>query len=187
VGLLFVALILPACSDPGPVDSSTITITVNSMNQSDIDPPGILEKDENISNETGNPWGEFIKAAESECESSPRNFQMISVSLALDVAGSQEVSVLEDVITGGVTVYFASTRGSDADAVRVNVASASSVSGVGPVPLGNLASASDLRVLRERLVGGDFHVGVRANTNRTDNDSFSADIRVIFRTRAHCE
>ncbi|MFQ5629583.1 MAG: hypothetical protein ACE5I1_12540 [bacterium] len=157
------------------------------MNQSDIKPAGMISKDENISNETGNPWGEFIKRAESECQASPSAFEIVSVSIELDTSGSQNVNLLEEIMTGTATVYFASTRGSDEDALKVDVASKASISGSGIIRLENFASQSELQVLSERLLGGDFHVGLRAETSRTRNDAFSMDVRIIFEARAHCE
>ncbi len=186
--LAFVAPAVWACGDDGllgPAESVTIALTINSMNPSDIE-AGIIEKDENISTETGNPWGEFVAAAREECLGDPAGFRVVAASLGVDVAGSQNVTGLEDVISGQAIVFFASTRGSDADAVRVNVASATGLSGPGPVSLNVLASRADLNVLLERLAGGDFHVGLRAETSRTENDSFSMDARVTFRARAHC-
>ncbi|MDH3272349.1 MAG: hypothetical protein OEN56_13500 [Gemmatimonadota bacterium] len=157
------------------------------MNSSDIDPPGVIEKDENISTETGNPWGDFIRIAEDRCGRSPVAFEVLSVALALDVAGSADVQVLDDVISGDATVFFASTQGSDAAAVRVDVASASGVSGVGPVNLPVTASRAQLSALYERLLGGDFHVGLRAQTDRVDTESFSMDARITFEARGICE
>jgi hypothetical protein len=185
--VLPVLILTTACSDLGPVDSAVIALTINSMNSSDIDPPGIIEKDENISTETGNPWGEFIRAAEDLCGDAVSGFEVLSATLGLDVAGSSGVSVLEDVISGDATVFFSSTRGNDATAVRVDVASMSGVSGTGPVNLPVTATRAQLQTLFERLLGGDFHVGLRAETDRLDSDSFSMDARVSISARAHCE
>ena len=80
---LVIAAVAVGCSDVlGPVDSTEIQTTVNSMNESDIT-NGVIEKEENISNESGNPWGEFIDRAESTCEAPPEGFAVRSASLAL--------------------------------------------------------------------------------------------------------
>ena len=164
-----------------------MTLTINSMNSSDIDPVGIIEKDENIGTETGNPWGEFIRLAEDQCQTTPAGFDVLSVTIALDVAGSSDVATLDDVISGDAIVFFASTRGNDAAAVRVDVGSGAGLAGVGPVNLPVIASRTQLAALLERMVGGDFHVGLRAETDRVDTDSFSMDVRVTIQTRAMCE
>lgn len=190
LALVLALLVISGCGgddDPmGPVDSPTITLTVNSMNPSDIRTPGIIEKDENISTESGNPWGRFIDSATDECGGDPAGFDVLMVSMALDVAGSQDVTQLDDVIDGTATVFFSSTRGSDASAVRVNVASGPVV-GAGPVTLPLAATRASFAVLHERMVGGDFHVGVRGETSLTDNDDFSMDVRVTFSARALCQ
>lgn len=178
------ALLLPACGEEtGPVTSGPITTSVNSMNESDVD-AGELSKDENISNETGNPWGRFVDHAESECGGSPTGFGLLSMTLSLDASRS-DVDRLEQVFTGPVTVYFSSTRGSDASAVRVDVGGAISVSGAGPVALEILATRAELAALHERLVGGDFHVGLRGSTTRSE--PFSITPVVVFRAQAFCD
>ena len=180
-------LVTVGCDDPlGPVDSIPITLTINSMNSSDIDPPGTIEKDENISTETGNPWGEFIRVAETECQADPSAFEALSASISLDVPGSSNVTSLDEVISGVATVFFMSTRGSDAEAVSVNVASGTVTSGVDPVALPVVASRSQLQTIHERMLGGDFHVGLNAVTDRLDTDDFSMDVRVTISARAIC-
>ena len=84
-------------------------------------------------------------------------------------------------------VYFLSTRGSDVDAIRVDVAGASSVSGAGPIPLEVLATRAELDRLHERLVGGYFHVGIEAFTSLTGDDAFSVTPMIDFRARALCD
>jgi hypothetical protein len=174
-------------TDPVSIDSGNISITVNSMNESDVDSSGIIEKDENISNDSGNPWGEFIKSAENRCDKNPGGFEIISVSIELDENGSQNLSSLDEIITGSATVFFANTQHSDINATRVNVASVSAVSGTGPIELGDLASRADMSILLDRLLGGDFHVGLQAETSISDTSSFSMDVQIVFNVRAFCD
>ena len=182
-----ILMIVAACGElPGPTESGEITTSVNSMNESDIDSFGFVSKDENISNESGNPWGRFIDTSESVCGGSPTGFEVLFVTLSLDTKRS-DIDGLEDVFTGPVTVYFASTQGSDQDATQVDIAGASSVSGTGPVSLEILSTRAELQVLHERLVGGDFHVGIRGTTDRTGEDSFSMTPQIVFRCRAFCD
>lgn len=180
-------LVLAGCgdSDPlGPVISPTITLTVNSMNSSDIE-SGMLDKDENISTETGNPWGEFIRMAEDECKADPVGFEVTHVALSLDTEGSNGVAGLDDVFSGAVSVIFRSTQGSDEDAAQVAVGSGP-VSGAGNSTLVASGTRSALAPLYERLLGGDFHVAVRGGTDRQHGDDFSMDVRVTFATTAFC-
>ncbi len=101
LGLMSLAsLVLSGCGRES-VDSGDITLGINSMNESDIRTAGLVEKDENISTETGNPWGEFIKKAEDECGHDPVGFDVSTVSIALDTSrGSRTVRRFEDVIDG---------------------------------------------------------------------------------------
>ena len=179
-------LILAGCDEtPGPADSGPFTTSVNSMNESDID-AGMLAKDENVSNETGNPWGEFIKRAETVCGADPSGFSVLSATLSLDTSRS-DVAGLEEVFTGPVVVYWSSTRGSDAGAVRVDVAGATSVAGTGPVTLEILATRRQLAALHDRLVGGDFHIGIEGSTTRDPADAFSITPVIAMEARAHCD
>ena len=188
IAALTLFLAIPtACSDPlGPVDSQTISLTINSINSSDIDPAGLIEKDENISHETGNPWGEFIVSAQSVCGGDPVGFRVLGASVALDLEGSSGVVDFDDVVAGQASIHFLSTQGSDSSATRVVVASSSSVSGPGPVDLPVTATQGQLDSIFERLVGGDFHVGFRAETDRLESESFSMDVTVAFQARAIC-
>lgn len=186
--VLLTTLAASACgdSDPmGPVLSPTITLTVNSMNPSDIE-GGFIDKDENISTETGNPWGEFMKAATDECGRDPAGFEITYVALGLDTDGSSGVDGLEDVFSGTASVILRSTQGSDASATQVEVGSGT-VSGTGPSVLGIAAGRSQLLPLHDRLVGGDFHVAVRGATHRQPDDDFSADVRVTLAATAFCK
>lgn len=187
VSLLVISTIfITSCEeDQGPVTSNEMTIVVNSLNQSDISENGVIEKDENISNGSGNPWGEFIKEAEAECGKNPTNFEIISLSV--QITDTEGIDVFEDLIEGSGNVYFIGTQGSDTEAIRVNVGSSTTLSGKTENELSNLANSSDLSVLRERLVGGDFHVGFSGTTELTDDDSFSTDITIKFVVKAHCD
>ena len=181
--ILFISV--SACqSTDGPVDSDEIKITINSINQSDIN-SGIIEKDENISNNTGNPWGEFIKDSQVICENDPKGFEI--TSLSIQFAPKDGVNSMEEVFDEIVSIDFISTQGSDSDAERVSIGTINQPRGLGPLELKNLATRDDLRALYERLLGGDFHVGLKASTILTKDDSFSFDVTLRFHTRAFCE
>lgn len=171
------------------VDSGSIAVVISSMNPSDIRTAGTIQKDENISTGTGNPWGEFIKKAKAQCGKDPAGFEIVSASISLDTSGGggRTVTKLEDVISGTATVFFASTQGNDASATKVDVAEASRPTGAGPVSLTIRATKDALKPLQARLVGGDFHVGFRAATSKTSKDDFSMNVRATVAARALCE
>lgn len=188
VSLLVVASVALGACARGPVESGDIRIGINSMNESDIRVAGTVEKDENISTETGNPWGEFIKETRVECEGDPVGFEVSSVTIALDTSsGGSTVSRFDDVIEGEATVFFRGTRGSDEDSITVDIASVDSPTGAGPVPLQVSATRSSLGPLLSRMVKGDFHVGMRAEVARQQDADFSMDVRVAMTAVAHCK
>ena len=177
-------LVLNGCDeDQGPITSNTMTIVVNSLNQSDINDQAILEKDENISNDSGNPWGEFIKEAEAEFGRGPERFEMVSVSMQL--SDKEGISNFDELISGKMSARFLSTQGSDNDAIKVELGSIMSPTGQSAIELSNLASTSDMSVLHERLIGGDFHVGFYGETDLTKDNSFSVDVIIKFVVRAY--
>jgi hypothetical protein len=184
-------LLLVGCGGEtkGPVDSGSIAVAINSMNQSDIRTPGVIRKDENLSTMTGNPWGEFIKRAKMECGKDPMGFGVTSVSISLDTSGSggDRVARFEDVVNGQATVLFSSTQGSDDAAARVDIASVASPTGPGPVTLATTATRQSFAPILPRMVGGDFHVGLRAATSKMSGDKFSMDVRVYLAAKAFCE
>lgn len=186
--MLVLSILVVGCTESrGPVDSGQISLTINSINPSDIRTAGTVSKDENISTESGNPWGAFARAAKDECGGDPVAFEVLTTTMSLDVDGSDNVAAFEDVISGAATVYFLSTSGSDATATRADVASAATVTGIGPVTMSVGASRTALEPLLDRLVGGDFHVGLRAATALTDDDDFSMDVQIALSARAFCE
>jgi hypothetical protein len=184
--IFFSQFIISGCEEEKePVTSSEFIITVNSLNQSDINENNVIEKDENISNNSGNPWGEFIDIAQAECISDPGGFQILGVSVQL--VPKDGIDRFEDFVSGKLSVDFINTQNSDMDAERVVIASKNNPSGIGPIDLENLASRSELSLLNDRLIGGDFHVGITADTHLNDNDSFAFDVIIRFQVRAYCE
>jgi predicted small lipoprotein YifL len=184
---LALALALTACGR-GPVDSGPLAVTVNSVNQSDIQVPGVVQKDENISNDSGNPWGEFVRRAREECGADPVAFEILGASVALDTSGGAGVvSRFEDVVSGMAAAHFSSTSHSDPAAVSADVGSIATPAGAGPIPLVPSGTRAALAPLHDRLVGGDFHVGFRAETSLGAGDAFTMDVRVDFAARAHCD
>jgi hypothetical protein len=173
-------------SDPlAPIVSPIITMTVNSMNGSDIE-SGIIDKDENISTETGNPWGEFMSDAVDQCGGDPVGFEVAEVSLELDRDGS-DIESLDEVFSDSASVILRSTQGSDADADQVVIGSGMVQGAGGTFNFMVPVLRAELAVIHDRLVGGDFHVAVRGATHRQRGDDFSMDVRVSFGVRTFCD
>ncbi len=176
-------LVLAACGDPGPVESGPLSVLVDGIEETDID-SGVLSEDENIAAQSGNPWGEFVNRARAECGTDPAGFSVTSVSV--EITSTSNVTGFEDVVNGSMVVYFQDVSGSDQAATRVDVGTAAGPTGTGPITMTVTGSRSSLDALRARLVGGDFHLGWRAPTNKTAADDFALDVRVRLNALAHC-
>ena len=173
-------------SDPvGPFASGPMELTINSINPSDIT-AGIIDRDVSITSAAANLWASYIRLTTDLCGREPVGFSIGALALTLDLEGSVNVSALDDVIDGTVTVYFASTQGNDASAVRVDVGTGV-VSGIGSVGLEEVSTRETLAALYDRMLSSDFRVGIRAETSRTDSDDFSMVVEVSFLARAFCE
>ena len=114
------------------------------------------------------------------CGNDPADFSVFSIAITLDFEESENVSQLEQVLDGDVTLYF--TSGGTTVDIGTGV-----LSGAGPVALTGLSSAESLAVLYTEMLEGTFNVGLRAETSRTTNDDFSLELNVSFLTRASCQ
>jgi len=166
----------------GPVESGSIAITVNSMNESDVGDDGAVWKDENISTGTSNPWGDFVKAAEEECGGSPASFEFtsVTVNIALD-----DGATADEILGGQAEVRVISTQGSDEDADKATIGSIALLNGVGPYNF-EVAPTQDYSSFHDRLVGGDFHIGFWAEVVDV-NEGFDMDVTINFEALANCE
>lgn len=186
---MLIATLIAACGgDDGPGDGTlpegALDLELSSLNSSDVD-DGFLDKDENIGNQSGNPWGEFIEEMRDRCGGDPAGLSVSSGTLT--IVGSEGIDGFEDLFPDGVDLVFRGTQGSDEEAETVVVASMAAALGTGPVDLDGVASREDLGGLHPRLVGGDFHVGVRGATDLTDEDDFSVDLAMSVEVVAYCE
>ena len=160
-------------------------ITVNGISPSNIT-GGIIDRDVSINTAGTNLWSSYVRLTTDLCGREPVGFAISALALTLDFEGSVNVTALDDVLDGTVTLYFASTQGNDASAVKVDIGRGV-VSGLGPVGLEEVSTRETLAALHTRLLGSDFHVGLRAETSRTDSDNFSMAVEVSFLARAFCE
>jgi hypothetical protein len=184
-----VALLVGGCGRddrPGDVTlhEGALDLQLSSLSSSDVD-DGTLEKDENIGNQSGNPWGEFIDEMRDRCGGDPAGFSVSGGTLS--IVDSEGVDGFEDLFPDGLDLLMRSTQGSDEDAETVVVARSAAPTGSGPVDLVGVAGREDLAALHPRLVGGDFHVGVRGSTDLTDEDDFSVDLAMSLEVVAYCE
>ena len=160
-------------------------ITVNGISPSDIT-GGIIDRDVSINTAGANLWSSYVRLTTDLCGREPVGFAISALALTLDLEGSVNVSALDDVMDGTVTLYFADTQGNEASAVKVDIGRGI-VFGLGPVGLEEVSTRETLEALHTRMLGSDFHVGLRAGTSWTDSDNFSMAVEVSFLARAFCE
>lgn len=172
--------------DDGPAASlQGYSVTIQSINESDIS-GGVLAKDENVSNGSGNPWGDMIARGRDAC-GGERPQRFVFRALRVGLAASKDVSGFEDLVSGELSVRLLDTRGSDATALKVTLGSLTQPTGAAPLDVPVTASTEALAALADRLAGGDFHIGVTAQTSRRDDKEFSVDISVSFDVEAFCQ
>ena len=175
-----VPVFLLACGkgSNGPVDSGVISTKING-NDSDIEGT-VIYKATNISTTSGNQWGEFIKQAKDECGGDPIGFEVTSLTVS-------NQSPFEDFVSAQLAIIFAQSTSSDIPHdPQATAGTTSNPTGTGPVELAQLATRDNLTALHSRLIGGDFEVVLRADTDQAGNN-FDFDITVSIEARAHCD
>lgn len=169
--------VLLACGK-GPVDSGTVSTVING-NEGDIE-GSIIYKPTNISGTVG-AWADFIKQAEDECGADPVGLEVTSLTVS-------NPSPFEDFVSGQLSIVFAkSTSSGIPQDPQATAGTTTNPTGMGPVALEQLATRDSLTALHERMVGGDFEVVLKADTDKTDADDFDFDITVNIEARAHCD
>jgi hypothetical protein len=149
------------------------------ISPSDIE-AGIIDRDVSITSAAVNLWVSYVALVTDLCGREPVGFSVNSVAILLDLEESTDVSQLEHVFDGAVTVYLA------AGGVSVDIGTGM-VSGAGPVVLQGDGTEEALAVLYSAMLANSFQVGLRGETSRTSADDFSMDVDVTFLTRASCQ
>jgi len=179
VSALPVVLSCGGDSDPvGPFASGEMELRFAGISPSDIE-AGIIDRDVSITSAAANLWVSYVALVTDLCGREPVGFSVNSVAILLDLEES-EVSQLEQVFDGAVTVYLA------AGGVSVDIGTGM-VSGAGPVVLQGDGTEEALAVLYSAMLANSFQVGLRGETSRTSADDFSMDVDVTFLTRASCQ
>ena len=100
--------------------------------------------------------------------------------MSLDFEERVNVTQLEDVFDGTVTVYLT------AGGTSVDIGTGS-LAGAGPVELQGHGTEDALAVMHPQMLAGSFDVGLSGTTSRTTDEDFSMDVEVSFLTRASCQ
>lgn len=166
--------------DPvGPIASGPMQLMITNISPSDIT-DGVIDRDVNINTAAVGLWASYLRLVTDLCGREPVGFTISALAVTLDLEESVNVSQLEQVMDGTVTVYLA------AGGVTVDIGRGL-LSGLGPVGLEEVSTQETLAALHDRMLASDFQVGLRAETSRTDGGDFSMDVEVSFLTRAFCQ
>jgi hypothetical protein len=168
---LTAALALPACAEDPVLATDLIVITLSDINENDIT-SGVVEERKNISTESGNPYGEFLREARRILGRDPGRIRVESVQITLD-GSSRGVDGFQDLFPGEVNVFLDASAGG-----TVYVGRTSAPTGMGPVVLSVISSDDSLAPIMDALLGGSFHVGVQGATHRLEHDDFDAGINI---------
>jgi len=150
-----------------------------SITSEDIE-SGVIDRDLSVATAAADLWISFVRLVTDLCGNEPASFDVFSIAVTLDLEESEEVSQLEQVLDGQVTMYF--TQGGATVDIGTGM-----LSGADPVSLQLLSSQESLAVLYSEMLAGTFNVGLRGETSRTTNDDFSMQLQVSFLTRATCQ
>ncbi len=166
--------------DPvGPIASGPMQLSITGIAPSDIE-AGVIDRNVSITTAAANLWPSYVRLVSDLCGRDPVGFSINSLAMSLDFEESLNVSQLEEVFDGTVTIYL--TAGGATVEIGTGL-----VSGAGPVTLQGVSTEEALAVLYTQMLAGTFQVGLRAETSRTAEDDFSLDVEVSFLTRASCQ
>lgn len=171
------ALVAGACSDDAINYSSPVGISLQ-FKSSDVVAGRILI-DKNINTESGNPYGAFVKTAETKIGGTPGRIDVVSATLTVD-SSSNQVTRLGEVFAGECKLSFVLNSGNAPLAVATRTMVAADPAG--PVTLTAAFDSATLdSVQYAQLVAGSFKVALDCVTAAPFASlSATADIKATF-------
>jgi hypothetical protein len=166
--LLPLALSLIAC---GPSHEGTVTYQVS------LKPGGVIGgtiTDSLRVDSSDAQWTAFLSQARTTLGEAPSRFEVTSARMLLDVTKSKNVSTLQDVLSGDVTVFLRAS----ATGTQVDVATLENPRGSAQLDLDT--PPTSLESLDANLARGDFLLGLRGGTPRTSSSDFEAVITLTL-------
>jgi hypothetical protein len=163
------ALILAACGGPGHED--TLTYQVH-LGAGDVTGSSITE-DIHI-DPSDAYWQNFLNQARNTLGEAPTRFDVTNVRLQLAAPKSRNVSMIQDVFSGKVTLFL---RDHDSG-TQVEIAELEDPEGSAQVSMG--LTRDDLEPLTGNLLRGDFRLGLRGNTPKQASSDFEATVIVTL-------
>ena len=163
----------------GPIDGGPMEFSVTGIGPSDIQ-GGVITREVSIVSAAANLWTSFARLTTDLCGQEPVGFIISALGISLQLEGSENVTRLDDVFDGQVTLYLSG------GGVTVDIGTGL-LSGVGPVGLDEISTRETLAPLHANMLASNFNVGLRGETSRTSGDDFSMDVETTFLARAVCQ
>jgi len=145
-----VALAVSGCPEEPVAHSETVSLKLSGMKEGDVKNNEFSEE-KNVNSESGNPYGEFTKAAENALGKAPSRIAPQSAFLRIH-SDSEGVTSFGEVFAS-MELFFANS------ATTIPVGTVASPQG-SSVEVA-LDENVDLEPLMASMIGGDFKVGVR--------------------------
>jgi hypothetical protein len=167
--ILPLALILAACGGPGHED--TLTYQVH-LGAGDVTGSSITEDIHIDPNDAY--WQNFLNQARNTLGEAPTRFDVTNVRLQLAAPKSRNVSMIQDLFSGDVTVFL---RANDSG-TQVDIAELEEPQGSAQVSMG--LTRDDLEPLNANLLRSDFRLGLRGSTPKQASSDFDATVIVTL-------
>lgn len=181
-GVMFAALAM-GCGDDGTHNdlntvgfSGPVNVRLDKFKDGEVR-NNAFDSDKEISTESGNPYGSFLRDARAALGRDPAAVLVDRMTFTL-AADSRGVTAFEQILAGTATVYFATS------AVTVNIGTAVMPTGAGPVSVQITATRSDLAPINSAMINGHFKVGMRVPAAAGRPASFDAKVSTTLYFRA---
>jgi hypothetical protein len=164
------ALVLPACGDSGYESSVGQRLELKEGDRSGT----TIARERDVSGLLDDQWGAFLERAEGQLGHAPEKVELRGVSIQLDAASSQNVSTLEEALSGEVVAYLKDPS----NGRMFDVAKVKDPKGTGRIELDMMDA--DLADLQQRLLSGTFKVGLRGTTPKAADADFTLALSVTL-------
>ncbi len=170
-------MLASACSDDAINYSEPVGITLQ-FKSGDVVAGRILI-DKNINTESGNPYGAFVKTAETKIGRAPGRIDVTVVTLTVE-SSSKQVTQLGEIFAGDCKLGFVLNTGNVPLAVAARTMTAAD--GAGPIALPATFDSAALDAAQyAQLVAGSFKVSMDCLTASTfAGKGATADLKATF-------
>jgi hypothetical protein len=166
--LAFLPVVLMAC-DSGY--TSTVTYEI-SIHESDVS-GSTLTEDTHIDTDD-NQWQAFLSAARGELGQEPKELEVSTARIQLDLTRARAVGKLEELLVEEGALFL---RASD-NGAQVDIATFENPKGTAQLEVDT--TGDDLKQVTAAMLASDFLLGIRGSTPKTREMDFEAVITVTL-------